>query len=71
MQEHLQDRPRSGPRLHEYNDEREYTADEVRQGEIILKQRWQQIVFIAGLAGAIGLAALIAIMLALHSAGTG
>ena len=26
-------------------------ADEARQGEIILRRRWQRIVFIAGLAG--------------------
>ena len=33
-----------------------YSADEVRQGEIILKRPWQRMVFIAGLAGAVLLA---------------
>jgi hypothetical protein len=37
-----------------------YSDDEVRQGEIILKQRWQRIVFIGGLAGAVLLAAVLA-----------
>lgn len=30
-----------------------YTAEKVRQGEIILRQPWQRAVFIAGLAAAI------------------
>lgn len=28
-----------------------YPAEKARQGEVILKRRWQRIVFIAGLAG--------------------
>jgi hypothetical protein len=28
-----------------------YPAEKARQGEIILKRRWQRVVFIAGLAG--------------------
>lgn len=30
---------------------REYPAEKARQGEIILRRRWQRIVFIAGLVG--------------------
>lgn len=30
---------------------RPYPAEKARQGEIILKSRWQRVVFIAGLAG--------------------
>jgi len=33
-----------------------YPADKARQGEIILRKRWQRIVFIAGLAGFVVLA---------------
>jgi hypothetical protein len=33
-----------------------YPADKARQGEIILKSRWQRIVFISGLVGALVLA---------------
>jgi uncharacterized membrane protein len=29
-----------------------YPADKARQGEIVLRHRWQRIVFIAGLVGA-------------------
>jgi hypothetical protein len=32
-------------------EQRRIPADEARQGEIILRKRWQRIVFIAGLAG--------------------
>ncbi len=35
---------------------RTYSAEDVRQGEIILKRRWQRAVFILGLAGAAMLA---------------
>jgi hypothetical protein len=35
------------------NDRHEhYPAEKARQGEIILKHRWQRVVFISGLAGA-------------------
>jgi hypothetical protein len=30
-----------------------YPADKARQGEIILKSRWQRILFISGLVGAL------------------
>lgn len=30
-------------------DERPYPAEKARQGEIILRRRWQRILFIAGL----------------------
>jgi hypothetical protein len=33
-----------------------YSAQDVRQGEIILRRRWQRVVFILGLAGAVLLA---------------
>jgi hypothetical protein len=36
-----------------------YSAQDVRQGEIILKRRWQGVVFILGLAGAVVLAAVL------------
>ncbi|MGG6896930.1 MULTISPECIES: hypothetical protein [Rhizobium] len=32
---------------------RTFPADDVRQGEIILKRRWQRVIFIGGLAGAV------------------
>jgi hypothetical protein len=36
-----------------------YSAQDVRQGEIILKRRWQRVVFILGLAGALVFAAVL------------
>ncbi|MEX2628709.1 MAG: hypothetical protein WD341_02140 [Tistlia sp.] len=30
---------------------REYSGDKARQGEVILKARWQRVVFVAGLVG--------------------
>jgi hypothetical protein len=36
--------------------DRTYSAQDVRQGEIILKRPWQRAVFILGLAGAVALA---------------
>lgn len=50
MTEHHQVSPR-GPRVFE--------ARRVRQGEVILKRRWQRTVFLAGLAAAV-LVALVA-----------
>ena len=38
------------------NSDTPYPADKARQGEIILKSRWQRMVFIAGLVGALILA---------------
>jgi hypothetical protein len=38
-----------------------YPAEKARQGEIILRRRWQRIVFIAGLAGAVLLALVLAV----------
>jgi hypothetical protein len=35
----------------DYPSARPYPAEKARQGEIILKRRWQRVVFIAGLAG--------------------
>lgn len=35
-----------------------YPAEKARQGEIVLRRPWQRIVFIAGLVGAVLLAAL-------------
>lgn len=39
-----------------------YTTDEVRQGEIILKKRWQRIVFIGGLAAVVILIAVVSVV---------
>lgn len=36
-----------------------YPADKARGGEIVLRRRWQRIVFIAGLAGAVLVALLL------------
>src|SRR3546814_1635039 len=44
----MADRDDTGPRT--------YSADDVRQGEIILRTRWRRIVFIAGLVGFVILA---------------
>jgi hypothetical protein len=38
------------------DDRPHYSVEEVRQGEIILRKRWQRIVFIAGLVGMVLLA---------------
>lgn len=38
------------------SQEQAYPAEKARQGEIILKRRWQRIVFISGLVGFILLA---------------
>lgn len=39
-----------------------YPAEKARQGEIILKSRWQRVMFIAGLGGAILFALLFAVV---------
>lgn len=39
-----------------------YEANDVRQGEIILRKPWQRVLFIAGLVGGVVIAALAAIM---------
>jgi hypothetical protein len=39
-----------------------YPAEKARGGEIILHHRWQRLIFIAGLAAAIVLAAVVAIL---------
>jgi len=39
-----------------------YSAQEARGGEIILRRRWQRVVFIAGLAGAVVLAFVLAVL---------
>ena len=41
------------PRLRK---EPHYPAERVRQGEIVLRRRWQRVVFIAGLVGIVVLA---------------
>lgn len=41
------------PQPHETCLTTPYPAEKARQGEIILKSRWQRMVFIAGLAGAL------------------
>lgn len=33
--------------------EREFSGSDARQGEIILRRRWQRVVFVAGLAGVV------------------
>ena len=35
------------------SERRAYPAEKARQGEIILRKRWQRVVFIAGLAGCV------------------
>lgn len=35
------------------HEPRTFSADDVRQGEIILKRRWQRLTFIVGLAAAV------------------
>jgi hypothetical protein len=35
------------------DEDRTFSGREARQGEIILRRRWQRIVFIAGLAGVV------------------
>lgn len=35
----------------EFSDRQEFSGRNTRQGEIILRRRWQRVVFIAGLAG--------------------
>jgi hypothetical protein len=42
-------------RTNEHSERAEYPAEKARQGEIILRSSWQRAIFIAGLAGAIGL----------------
>ena len=37
---------------------REFSGAKARQGEIVLRRRWQRVVFIAGLAGFVVLVAL-------------
>jgi hypothetical protein len=37
-------------------DQPDYPAEKARQGEIVLRRRWQRIVFIAGLIGLVVLA---------------
>lgn len=39
----------------EHRDTTAYPAEKARQGEIILRSGWQRAIFIAGLAGAVGL----------------
>jgi hypothetical protein len=36
-----------------HHTEKGYPAEKARGGEIILRKRWQRVVFIAGLAGAV------------------
>jgi hypothetical protein len=43
---------------------RDFTAQEVRQGDIVLKKPWQRGVFIAGLGG--GFIVVIAVAIAVH-----
>lgn len=43
------------------NPPRTFSAKDVRQGELILRRRWQRWVFIAGLAGIVLLALLLAL----------
>jgi hypothetical protein len=38
-----------------------YPAEQARQGEIVLRKRWQRIVFIAGLTGAVLLGLILAV----------
>jgi hypothetical protein len=38
-----------------------YSAEKVRQGVIILRKRWQRIVFVAGLVGAVLLALFVSV----------
>ena len=45
--------PRKEPQTH--------SAEDVRQGEIVLKRRWQRAVFIAGLAGIVLLVLFLAV----------
>jgi hypothetical protein len=40
-------------------DPKTYPAEKARQGKIVLRQRWQRIVFIVGLAGLLLLALLL------------
>ncbi|MBB3285300.1 MULTISPECIES: hypothetical protein [Rhizobium] len=35
------------------DEPRSFAAEDVRQGEIILKRRWQRVIFIGGLAAAV------------------
>lgn len=42
----------------EYPEARHYPAEKARQGEIILRKRWQRSVFIAGLVGFVLFAAI-------------
>ena len=41
---------------------REYPADKARQGEIILKARWQRLLFISGFAGIVVLAVVLSLV---------
>ena len=41
---------------------RSVSADEVRGGEVILKRRWERVVFIAGLAGCAVLGVVLALV---------
>ncbi len=40
-------------------DQREFSAQDTRQGEIILRTRWRKAIFIGGLAGIVILATLL------------
>ena len=44
-----------------------YSAEQARGGEIILRRRWQRVVFIAGLAGAALFGLLLAILGGVYS----
>lgn len=50
------------PRSREQTRRHAYPAHKARQGEIILKEPWQRVVFVAGLAGFFALAVLIALL---------
>jgi len=39
-----------------------YPAEKARGGEIILRKRWQRVVFVAGLAGAVVLGLIFAVL---------
>lgn len=43
----------------EPTERRGYPGEKARQGEIILRKRWQRIVFVAGLAGMVVVAAVV------------
>jgi hypothetical protein len=41
------------PDAKRHHTDKEYPAEKARGGQIILRKRWQRVVFIAGLAGAV------------------